>query len=43
MKKKEQQFEVSHQQEIGQEEKKLAAIGAEKEQAYENNSAARAR
>jgi hypothetical protein len=39
---KKQQFEMSRQQEIGQEEK-LAAIGAEKELAYENNSAARAR
>jgi hypothetical protein len=33
---------MSRQQEIGREEKKLAAIAAEKEQTYENNSAARA-
>jgi len=36
--KKQQQLEMSRRQEIEQE--KLAAIGAEKEQAYENNSTA---
>jgi hypothetical protein len=39
---KKQWFEMSRQQKIGREEEKLAAIAAEKEQAYENNSAARA-